>query len=63
MTNEMHELVVDKVNLELEITRLVKQFEDKYDHKLIIDTIQMRRLQDIGGREQVRVKVDVWVNE
>ena len=61
MNKELQELVKNKVDLELKIAKMIKEFEETYDNRIIVETVNTRRYSSIGVNDGVQVKVDVWV--
>lgn len=48
MSKELQELFTEKMQLELAITRLIAEFEERYAHKIEIDDIRIDRMRIIG---------------
>lgn len=48
MPEELQELFTEKMKLELAITQLIAEFEERYAHKIEIDDIRLDRMRIIG---------------
>jgi hypothetical protein len=48
MQVEFEDAPIDKLKLELAITSLIAEFEERYSHKIEIDSIKLDRMRLIG---------------
>lgn len=51
LTAEIKELLVERRRLEFEILSAIRAFEDKYDNRIVVSSVNLERITSIGLNE------------